>query len=45
MVASSIAGGLKEIEDGLLEALGLEVDEGIEDVGSFSRSVWRGVRN
>ena len=42
MVASSIADGLKETEDGLLEALGLEVDKGVEDVGGeasdFSRS-------
>ncbi len=44
MVASSIANGLKEINDGLLEALGLEVDEGVEDVG-LVRSEWRGVRS
>ena len=36
MLASSIADGLKEIEDGLLEALGLEVDKGVEDVGGLS---------
>ena len=44
MLGSSIADGLKEIEDGLLEALGLEVDEGVEDVG-LVRSEWRGVRS
>ena len=33
MVPSSIADSLKEFEDGLLEALGLKVGEGVEDVG------------
>ena len=45
MVGPSIADGLKEIEDGLLEALGLEVGEGVEDVGSCNRSEGRGVRS
>jgi len=44
-VGSSIADGLDEIEDGLLEVVGLEVDEGVEDVGGFARSEWRGVRS
>ena len=44
MLGSSIADSLKEIEDGLLEALGLEVDKGVEDVG-LVRSEWRGVRS
>ena len=33
MVPSSIADALKEIEDGLLEAPGGDVGEGVEDVG------------
>ncbi len=45
VVAPSIADALKQIEDGLLEALGLEVGEGVEDVGSCDRSEWRGVRS
>ena len=44
MLGSSVADGLEEIEDGLLEVIGGYVGEGVEDVG-LVRSEWRGVRS
>ena len=45
VVAPSVAEALEEVEDSLLEAVGLEVVEGVEEVGGVWRSEWRGVRS